>query len=126
MEFQSHLGKIRGLGSTNDGLTHWKMQRISGVALVPLFVWFMVSLFALDSLELHSFKAWLTSNANPVLLILLVTFMFHHGFLGLQVIFEDYIQDEKLKLTLIILTKLTVIFFGTYSIFAVMLLTFGM
>jgi len=125
MEMRSHLGRVRGLGSSNDGVGHWWLQRITGVALVPLTIWFVYSAIGLAGADLAQFKTWVGTHANPVLLSLLIFTMFHHGQLGLQVVIEDYVGSEKIKLTLLIMTKFTAIIFGGYSIFAVLRLTLG-
>ena len=38
MEMRSHLSRARGLGSNNEGAHHWRWQRITGIALVPLCI----------------------------------------------------------------------------------------
>ena len=121
----SNLSKVRGLGSTNDGVHAWWMQRLSGIALVPLIVWFIFSILELPSSNYSGFIFWVSSGVNPVLLCLLIIFMFHHGLLGIQVIFEDYIKSDKLRLGLLVFSKLIVIMFGAYSFFAIINLTFG-
>ena len=40
MEFRSQLGRVRGLGASHGGVHHFWVQRISGIALVPLVIWF--------------------------------------------------------------------------------------
>ena len=59
------------------------------------------------------------------MLILLILTMFHHAFLGLQVIIEDYIHAESIKLTSLIVTKFALYLIGACAIFAVIRLTFG-
>jgi len=125
MEMRSPLGRVRGLGSTNNGSGHWWLQRITGIALVPLVIWFVFAAINLAGADLAQFKTWVGTSGNPVLLSLLIFTMFHHGQLGLQVVIEDYVQSELTKLGLIIAIKFSAIIFGGYSIFAVMRLTFG-
>jgi len=125
MEMRSHLGRIRGLGSNNDGVGQWKLQRLTGVALVPLTIWFIYSAITLAGADLAQFKTWVGAHGNPVLLILLIYTMFQHAQLGIQEVVEDYIHTESTKLALIILVKFTAVIFGGYSIFAVLRLTFG-
>ena len=125
MELKSHLGKARGLGSNNNGSNHWWSQRVSGIALIPLTFWFLVSLVNIFDADLTTFKNWINYNANGALLSLLIVFMFYHGFLGLQVIIEDYIHQESAKIAVLLICKFTIILFGTYSIFSIMKLTFG-
>ncbi|MEX0692860.1 MAG: succinate dehydrogenase, hydrophobic membrane anchor protein [Rhodospirillales bacterium] len=125
MEFRSQLGRVRGLGASHEGAHHFWVQRVSGIALVPLVIWFVLSASSVVSADLATFKAWVGTHYNPVLLILLILTMFHHAFLGLQVIIEDYIHAESIKLTSLIVTKFALYLIGACAIFAVIRLTFG-
>ncbi len=125
MDMRSHLGRSRGLGSTNDGVAHWWMQRLTGIALIPLTLWFVYSAIQMSGASHAEFTAWVSTHGNPILLILLIIAMFHHAQLGLQVVVEDYIHSEGPKLALLISIKFAAIFFGASSIFAVLRLTFG-
>ena len=125
MDMRTPLGRARGLGSTNDGVHHWWAQRLTGIALVPLVLWFVYSAIQMSGASHAEFIAWVSTRGNPVLLILLIVSMFHHGQLGLQVVVEDYIHGEGTKLTLLIAIKFAAIFFGASAIYAVLRLTFG-
>ncbi len=125
MEMRSHLSRARGLGSTNDGVHHWWGQRLTGLALVPLSLWFVFSVVGLVGADLATMKAWVGHHGNPVLLILLTIAMFHHAQLGMQVVIEDYVHGEAAKLASILLIKFAALFTGACCIFAVLRLTFG-
>ena len=126
MQMRSHLGRVRGLGSSNDGIHHWWMQRLSGIALVPLCLWFVFSVVGiLVDADLATVTDWVGLHYNPVLLILFVICMFQHAQLGLQVVIEDYIHSESTKVTLLVLVKLGALLLGACSAFAVIRLTFG-
>lgn len=125
MDMQSHLARARGLGSTNEGVGHWWMQRLTGIALIPLTLWFIYSAVQMSGASHAEFTTWVGTHGNPVLLILLIIAIFHHGQLGLQVVIEDYIHSEGPKVALLVLTKFAAIFIGACSIFAVLRLTFG-
>jgi succinate dehydrogenase / fumarate reductase membrane anchor subunit len=43
---QTPLAKAMGLGSAKSGVAHWRAQRVSAVALVPLTLWFAASIIA--------------------------------------------------------------------------------
>ena len=43
------LARARGLGSAKSGVGHWWAQRITAIALIPLVVWFAISLVMLVS-----------------------------------------------------------------------------
>ena len=125
MDMRTPLGRSRGLGSTNDGVHHWWMQRLTGIALIPLTLWFVYSAVKMSGASHAEFTTWATTHGNPILLILLIITMFHHGQLGLQVVVEDYIHSEGTKMFLLIAIKFAAIFFGASAIFAVLRLTFG-
>ena len=124
MEMRSPLARVRGLGSSNDGIHHWWVQRMTGIALIPLVLWFVLYAVGLASADLATVKAWVGAHYNPVLLILLIICMFHHGQLGLQVVIEDYIHKESVKVTSLILVKGGALLLGACSAFAVLRLTF--
>ena len=125
MQMRSHLGRVRGLGSWNDGVHHWWMQRLTGIALVPLCLWFVFSVVGLAGADLATMTDWVGRHYNPVLLILFVICLFHHAQLGLQVVVEDYIHAESTKITCIVLIKLGALLLAACSAFAVIRLTFG-
>jgi len=125
MEFRSQLGRVRGLGSTQEGAHHFWVQRVTGVALIPLVIWFVFAAIGMVGADLETFKTWVGTHYNPVLLILLILAMFHHAQLGLQVVIEDYIHSEAAKITSLILTKFAVVLIGGCAIFAVIRMTFG-
>ena len=51
MSLRRPLGRVLGAGSAKQGVHHWWAQRVTSVALVPLSVWFVVSLLSLPSLD---------------------------------------------------------------------------
>ncbi len=125
MEMRSTLGRVRGLGSSNEGVKHWLSLRLTGLALVPLTLWFVFSAIGMIGADLATFKAWVGLHGNPVLLILLTITMFHHAVYGVQEIIEDYIQNETMKVGLLIVIKFVAVLFAASCIFAVLRLTFG-
>ncbi len=125
MQMRSYLGRSRGLGSANEGVHHWWMQRLTGVALVPLSVWFVFAAAGLVGADLAEFKAWVGRHGNPVMLILLTVAMFHHTVLGMQVVIEDYVHSETAKVVSLTVVNLLAWLCGASCIFAVLRLTFG-
>lgn len=105
MKFRSPLKNARGLGSANKGLSHWWLQRVSAVALIPLCLWFIYSLLSLFSAPHAVVVSWFGSPKNSSLMLLFVLISLYHGQTGIQVIIEDYIHTKSVSLTLMLLVK---------------------
>lgn len=125
MELRSQLGRVRGLGASHEGAHHFWVQRITGIALVPLVIWFVLSASSVVGADLVTFKAWVGTHYNPVLLVMLIVAMFYHAQLGLQVVIEDYVHGEGVKIASLILVKFAIYLIGACAVFAVIRLTFG-
>jgi len=75
----------------------WILQRISALLVAPLIVWFCVSLISLST---SSYEEVMNFFGNPMfswLTIILLVAGFFHAKIGLNEIFEDYIENEKIK-----------------------------
>ena len=45
---RSQLGRARGLGSAKAGtVEHWKIERLTAIGLIPLSIWFVISMLRL-------------------------------------------------------------------------------
>jgi len=106
MSFKTPLAKARGLGSARSGTRHWWVQRVTAVALIPLSFWLILFVKQLFQSSYIEISHWLASPFNSVLLLAWAFVGFYHGALGLQVVIEDYISSEGLKISLIWSIKL--------------------
>ena len=113
------LGRVRGLGSSHEGVGHWWVQRLTAVALVPLVIWFVISALSLTGADYATFQAWLGTFGNAVLLILLTIALFHHAQLGIQVVIEDYVHAEAPKVIGLIATKFVAAIAGASTVLAI-------
>jgi len=125
MSLRSPLATARGLGSAKSGTHHWWLQRATAVALVPLTIWFVISLIVHSGASYEEVRAWIGSPVPAVLMICLIGGMFHHAQLGLQVVIEDYIHAETCKMAALIVVKGAAIFLGLLGIFSVLKIAFG-
>ena len=98
MSLRSPLGRVRGTGAAGGGSHHWWSQRVSALALVPLTLWFILSLLGLPELDYVTIHAWIGAAWTPVLLCLLVLVLAYHSWLGVQVVVEDYVHGKGSKL----------------------------
>jgi succinate dehydrogenase / fumarate reductase membrane anchor subunit len=117
---RSPLGRAIGLGSAKEGVDHWWLQRLTAIALVPLTLWFVVAVIGLAGADLEAFIDWVSEPVSAVLLILLLIAAFYHSALGLQVVIEDYVENEAARLTLLIVMKLASVVLAALAVFAVL------
>ncbi|NOQ16545.1 MAG: succinate dehydrogenase, hydrophobic membrane anchor protein [Methyloprofundus sp.] len=106
MAYRTPLAKARGLGSAKSGTRHWWMQRVTAVALIPLSFWLILFLQQLFQATYPEMKQWLASPVNLTLLLAWAFVGFYHAALGIQVVIEDYLSPEWLKIVSIWLVKL--------------------
>jgi succinate dehydrogenase / fumarate reductase, membrane anchor subunit len=102
---RSPLGRARGLGSARSGSKHWWAQRLTAIALVPLTLWFIRSMLHLTNGSQADVADWLSSPVRMALLLALIFATFHHLQLGLQVVIEDYVPQEGIKLAAVLAVK---------------------
>ena len=124
MSRRSPLGRVRGLGSAKEGVSHWWAQRLTALALVPLALWFVASVAMMTGADHESVRAWAASPVVAGLLILLIVATFYHMALGLQVVIEDYVGREGVKFAALILVQAASIVLGLIGVLSVLLLLF--
>ena len=122
---RSPLGRAIGLGSAKEGVEHWWMQRITAVALVPLTLWFVISVIGLVGADLETVENWVGRPLPAILLVLLLIATFYHMSLGLQVVVEDYVHTELAKLGIVIIVRLLCFALAVAGIFAVLSMAVG-
>jgi succinate dehydrogenase / fumarate reductase membrane anchor subunit len=124
-DLRTPLARARGLGSARVGVHHWWAQRLTAIALIPLVVWFAISLVMMSGADYAAVRAWIGSPVVMVLLILTIAVGLHHGQLGLQVVIEDYVHGDGSKLALIVAVRFIAVLFGLAAIVAVLRIGFG-
>ncbi len=100
MSLRSDLGKVKGLGAAKEGVGHWRLQRLTALALLPLALWFVATLLGLIGAPHAAVVAWIGQGHVTVLLLALVIALFWHLQLGLQVVIEDYLHVPWLQIML--------------------------
>lgn len=88
------LARAIGLCSAKEGVGPWWAERVSAVALVPVTLWFAVTIIAHTGSDYATFIVWLKMPLTAILMILLLIALFYHTALGLQVVVEDYVHSR--------------------------------
>jgi succinate dehydrogenase / fumarate reductase membrane anchor subunit len=117
---RSQLGRVRGLGSAKSGVAHWWTQRLTAIALLPLSLWFIVSVLHLLGASHDAVVDWISGPWTIVLMIALVVATFHHAQLGLQVVIEDYIHNDATRLAALLAVKGAAILLGMACVVSVL------
>jgi succinate dehydrogenase / fumarate reductase, membrane anchor subunit len=124
MSLRSPLGRVLGAGSAKEGVHHWWMQRLTSVALVPLTIWFVISLLTLPSFEHVTVVSWIAQSWTALLLILFILVATWHSQLGVRVVIEDYVHGGAKTLTLVLITFIHTLV-AAAGVFAVAKVAFG-
>jgi len=125
MSLRTPLGKVLGLGSAKDGTGHFWGQRLSGIGLLILGLWFVYSILTIPGFTHADALAFIGAPLNSVLLMLLVVTMAYHSILGVQVVIEDYVHGHGLKLTSLIISRFAHTFLAVAAIYAIIKIGLG-
>ena len=119
MEYRSPLANVIGLGSARTGTSHWWMQRVSAVALIPLSFWSIIFLNLSLNAPYQETLTWLAIPLNTVCIVAWILAVFYHAALGLQVVIEDYVAAEGLKIIVVWTVNLSFLLLGLAALIAV-------
>ena len=84
---------------------HWWAQRLTAIALVPLTLWFICAVIRMIGATRDDVVSWMAGPLPIVLMIALVIATFHHLQLGLQVVIEDYVHHDCVRVGSVLLVK---------------------
>lgn len=114
------MARARGLGAGGGAVHHWVMQRITSVFAVPLTFWLCSAIAGHVHADYATFTAWLAQPMNAILMILSVLTFTYHAAQGLQVVYEDYLHNEALKVFKLVAMKLVMVGLAVACVFAVL------
>ncbi|MEP2988554.1 MAG: succinate dehydrogenase, hydrophobic membrane anchor protein [Parasphingorhabdus sp.] len=120
----TNIGRVRGLGSAQEGAHHWIVQRVTAIANMLLVLWLIFSLLRLPNYEHELMVEWLASPLVAVPMMLMLVSIFWHLRLGLQVLIEDYIPDHGMKFAMITLLNFFAVGGAALGIFSVAKIAF--
>jgi succinate dehydrogenase / fumarate reductase membrane anchor subunit len=102
MSIRTPIGRVRGLGSARSGTGHFWHQRVTALANVPLTIGFVIILVSLLGRSHATVIQTLGSPLVAIVMMLFIGSATYHMKIGMQVIIEDYVHDEKWKLAALI------------------------
>jgi len=119
------LGRVHGLGSAKSGTEDFWRQRLTAMANIPLVIAGVVIVISLVGRNHAAAVQILGSPLIAILMLLFILSVTYHMRIGMQVIIEDYVHEEKSKLALIVLNTFYAITVALVAAFAILKLAFG-
>ena len=81
----------------NSVTKKWLLMRVSSVVLIPLMTWFILNLVSVFNKDYVDIVNFFSNQPSKILVSLLLVFAYFFSALSISEVFEDYIQDEKIK-----------------------------
>ena len=75
----------------------WLFTKISSLILLPLMVWFILNFISIYDKNYSEVLLFFTHQPSKIIFSIFIVFAFFFSALTISEIFEDYIQDEKIK-----------------------------
>lgn len=119
------LSRVRGLGSAKEGTDHFVRQRLTALANVPLIIAFVLILIAVQGGGHQEAVDLLSSPIIAIIMLAVILSAVVHMRIGMQVIIEDYVHGEGLKVLLLAANSLFAAGIGLMSAFALLKIAFG-
>ncbi len=119
------LGRVRGLGSARSGTHEFFLQRLTALGNLILMIAFLAIVISLAG---ESYNTVHTTLANPlvaVVILLMLLSVTVHMRIGMQVVIEDYVHDEGLKVLAIVGNTFFTVVIGLAGAFAVLKISLG-
>ena len=120
------LARVRGTGTAKSGTGHFWHQRLTAVANVPLTIAVVIILIMLLGRNEAAVAQILGSPLVAIIMLLFVGSIIIHMRIGMQVIIEDYVHDESVKLTLLMANTFFTIAVGLACVYGLLKLSFGL
>ena len=119
------LGRVRNLGAAHSGTSDFWRQRLTGVAMTLLMLPVIVVIMMTLGSNQAGAKVILGSLPIAVIMLLFIVASTWHMKIGMQVVIEDYIHNEKLKLVSVMLNNFFSIAVALASIYAIIKISSG-
>ena len=119
------LGRVRNLGSSHSGTSDFWRQRLTAVAMVVLIVPVIVVVLMLVGSNQAGAKQIFSSVPIAIIMLLFIVASAWHMKIGMQIVIEDYVHHEKIKLACVMANNFFCIAVALASIYAILKMSSG-
>jgi succinate dehydrogenase / fumarate reductase membrane anchor subunit len=119
------LARVRNLGSSHSGTSDFWRQRLTAVAMTVLIVPVIVVVLMLVGSNQAFAKQTFSSLPIAIIMLLFIVASTWHMKIGMQVVIEDYVHNEKIKLASVIANNFFCIAVALASIYAILKMSSG-
>ena len=119
------LARVRGAGAAKSGTQHFWHQRLTAIANVPLVIGFVIILVSLLGRSHAAVIQILGSPLVAIVMLLFIGSIAYHMKLGMQMIIEDYVHDERWKFAALIANIFFSIAVGLSVVYAMLKISSG-
>jgi succinate dehydrogenase / fumarate reductase membrane anchor subunit len=119
------LARVRGLGSAHGGTSDFFRQRVTAFGMALLIVPVAVILVMLVGRDQAAARALLGSPIAAIVMTLFIVAGCLHMKIGVQVVIEDYLHGEAIKILAIVANNFFSFAVGLASIYAIFKLSVG-
>jgi succinate dehydrogenase / fumarate reductase, membrane anchor subunit len=119
------LGRVRSLGSSHSGTSDFWRQRLTAVAMTVLIVPVIVVVLMLIGSNQAGAKQIFSSLPIAIIMLLFIVASTWHMKIGMQVVIEDYVHNEKIKLASVMANNFFCIAVALASIYAILKMSSG-
>jgi succinate dehydrogenase / fumarate reductase membrane anchor subunit len=119
------LARVRSLGSSHSGTSDFWRQRLTAVAMTVLIVPVIVVVLMLIGSNQAGAKQIFSSLPIAIIMLLFIVASAWHMKIGMQVVIEDYVHNEKIKLASVMANNFFCIAVALASIYAILKMSSG-
>lgn len=119
------LARVRYLGASHSGTSDFWRQRVTAVAMVLLIVPVIVVVMMLLGRNQAGAAQILGSLPIAIIMLLFIVASAWHMKIGMQVVIEDYVHNEKIKLASVIANNFFCIAVALASTYAILKMSSG-
>ena len=119
------LARVRSLGASHSGTTDFWRQRLTAVAMTLLILPVIVVVMMLLGRNHAAAQQILGSLPIAIILLLFIVASTWHMKIGMQVVIEDYVHNEKVKLAAVMANNFFAFAVALASIYAILKLSSG-